>query len=185
MFFASRLVLVEGKEDLAYITTYLNLMNLWGDFRSIGCYIVPADGKSSMIQPFALALALKIPVYVVFDSDGDKPDKNGSKAKHKSDNDALLKLRGIANPDAFPADTFWANGATMWNSEIQKVVATEIGIDDWRTYSNQADCRYDNAGDLQKNTLHISTCLTAAWDAGKRSASLEKLCRSLIEFGRT
>ncbi|MDO8578441.1 MAG: AAA family ATPase [Dehalococcoidales bacterium] len=184
MFFASHLVLVEGKEDLAYITSYLNLMDLWGDFRGTGCHIVPTDGKSNMIQPLAIALGLGIPVYIVFDSDGEKPDKNGSRVKHRADNEALLKLKGVTNPESFPNQTFWSNGIAMWNSEIQRVVADEIGTQDWQEYSTKADCRYDNAGDLQKNALHIGTCLMAAWNDGKKSASLEKLCRSLIEFGR-
>ena len=86
MFFARRLVLVEGLEDVAYILAYLNLLDRSDDYRRLGCHIVPANGKSELLQPLVIARHMRIPTYLVFDSDADKPDKNGRKARHKKDN---------------------------------------------------------------------------------------------------
>ena len=183
MFFTPRLVLVEGLEDLAYVTTYLNLMDLWDEYRRFGIHIVPTDGKSQMVRPLAIAARLGIPAYCVFDADRDKPDKNGSRKKHERDNTAILTMAGVANPEPFPDTTYWGKRVVMWPSEFAKVVASEIGQADWEACCAQADRDYDCAGGLGKNTLHIARVLALAWDAGKRSQSLEKLCNALVDFG--
>jgi predicted ATP-dependent endonuclease of OLD family len=45
LFFASFRVFVEGIEDVAYISSYLSLLNLWDRFRGLGGHIVRVDGK--------------------------------------------------------------------------------------------------------------------------------------------
>src|SRR5579884_830895 len=184
MFFASRIVFVEGLEDTAYLTTYLHLLGLWDEYRRLGCHIVATDGKSEMLQPLAVAKSLKIPVFVVFDSDGDKPDKSGSKEKHRKDNSAILKLCDVPDPEPFPADAFWGDTVVMWPSDIGQVVEQEIGKGDWEKYRSEADTKYGHAGNLRKNTLHIASSLQIAWEAGKKSESLEKLCSKIMEFAK-
>ncbi|WP_447974571.1 ATP-dependent nuclease [Nitrospira sp. Kam-Ns4a] len=184
MFFASRIVFVEGLEDAAYLTTYLHVLGLWDEYRRLGCHLIPTDGKSEMLQPLAVAKSLKIPVFVVFDSDGDKPDKSGSKEKHRKDNLAILKLCGVAEPEAFPSETFWGDTVVMWPSDIGQVIEQEIGKGDWDKYRSEADTKYGHVGNLRKNTLHIASSLQIAWEAGKKSESLEKLCRNIMEFAK-
>ena len=71
IFFTSRLILVEGLEDVAYIATCLQLMNQWDEYRRLGCHMVPANGKSEMPRPLVIAQCLQVPVFAVFDADGD------------------------------------------------------------------------------------------------------------------
>lgn len=184
MFFASRIVFVEGLEDSAYLTTYLHLLELWDEYRRLGCHLIPTDGKSEMLQPLAVAKCLQIPAFVVFDSDGDKPDKSGSKEKHRKDNMAILGLCGVADPEAFPAGTFWGGGVVVWPSDIGQVVEEEIGKDDWDKFRSEADTKYGHAGNLRKNMLHIASSLQLAWEAGKRSASLQELCEKIMGFAK-
>jgi energy-coupling factor transporter ATP-binding protein EcfA2 len=184
MFFTTYLILVEGLEDHAFITAYLNLLDLWEEYRRYGCHIVAVGCKSAIIQPLAIAKSLKIPTFVVFDADGDKPDKNGSRAKHEKDNRAILKLCGAANPIPFPDTTYWGDCVTMWNSEIGSIVEADIGKESWNKYCAEADKIYCDAGNLRKNMLHIAVCLTLAWDDGKKSNSLEKLCLRLLELAK-
>ncbi|HTV30097.1 MAG TPA: AAA family ATPase [Xanthobacteraceae bacterium] len=181
MFFTRRLVLVEGLEDVAYILAYLNLLDRSDDYRRLGCHIVPANGKSELLQPLVIARHMRIPTYLVFDSDADKPDKNGSKTKHQKDNKALLTL--VSNPggDPMPAATARGTGFTMWHSDIGAIVETDIGAADWATYRAEADKRYGQAGALRKNSLHIGASLAFAWEAGKRPASLERLCMDILD----
>ena len=61
MFFAVVPVLVEGAEDEAYIWTHLNLREYTDEFRSLGCHIIPMEGKTNMSRPLAIALGLRIP----------------------------------------------------------------------------------------------------------------------------
>jgi putative ATP-dependent endonuclease of OLD family len=184
MFFASRIVFVEGLEDAAYITTYLHLLGLWDEYRRLGCHLIPTDGKSEMLRPLAVAKCLHIPAFVVFDSDGDKPNKSGSKEKHRKDNSAILSLCGVAQPEPFPSDTFWGDTVVMWPSDIGQVVEQEIGKEDWDKYRSQADTKYGHVGNLRKNSLHIASSLQIAWEAGKKSDSLKRLCEMVMEFAK-
>ena len=95
MFFARRLVLVEGLEDMAYLLAYINLLERSDEYRGLGCHIVPANGKSELLQPLVIAKHMGIPTYLVFDADADKTDKNGSRSKHEKDNKALQALAGV------------------------------------------------------------------------------------------
>jgi hypothetical protein len=180
MFFTSRLVLVEGLEDGAYLSAALHLLGKWDDFRSLGGHIVPTNKKSEMLQPLLIAKSLGIPTYVVFDADAEAPDKNGSQAKHKKDNLALLRAAGLASEEPMPKKTLWAPGLTMWFSNIGSVVRAEIGDADWLTFSAMADSLYGQAGNLQKNVLHIGATLSFAWEAKKVSPSLEQLCSRIM-----
>lgn len=184
MFFASRIILVEGLEDVAYLTTYLHLLDLWDEFRRLGCHIIQTDGKRGMLQSLAVAKCLRIPVFVVFDSDGDKADKSGSREKHSRDNVAILKLCGVQNPAPFPEDTFYGDNVVMWSSDIGHVVEQDIGKQNWDKYRCEADKKYGHAENLRKNMLHIASSLHEAWEDGKKSDSLEKVCKKIIEFAK-
>ena len=82
MFFTRRLILVEGMEDVAYLLAYFNLLEKSEDYRRMGCHIVPANAKSELLRPLAIAKHMGIPTYVIFDADADKPDKKGWRAMH-------------------------------------------------------------------------------------------------------
>lgn len=184
MFFSTHLVLVEGLEDFAYITTYISLMRLDGEFRSLGCHIVPVNGKSNFARPIALAKLLEIPTFVVFDADSDKLTKHEYRTKHEKDNTLILKLWGVANPEPFPASIFIADSLTMWSTDVGKSIETDIGSTELEKYSNKADTLYGSAGGLKKNSLHIAASLTFAWEDGVKSDSLEALCNRILEFAR-
>ena len=181
MFFARRLILVEGLEDCAYLLTYLNLLGQYDNYRRMGCHVIAANGKSQLIQPLAIAKQLGIPTYVIFDADADKPDRNGSGKKHEDDNKALMNLLGVPAQNPMISTTKWGKGFTIWRSDIGSVVEEDIGVKDWETFRGKADACYGHAKDLKKNTLHIGASLTFAWDEGKRSVNLERLCRAILD----
>ena len=180
MFFTRRLVLVEGLEDVAYILVYLNLLDRVEEYRRIGCHIVATNGKSELLQPMVIAKHMKIPTYLVFDADEDKPDKNGRKTKHEKDNKALLTLVGKPSENPMPKQTIWGKGFTMWSTDIGAIVETEIGKEDWGGFQAQADECYGQAGVLRKNSLHIGASLAFAWEANKHSESLKQLCDAIL-----
>ena len=180
MFFARRLILVEGLEDWAYLLAYLHLLGQYDEYRKKGCHVVPTNGKSELIRPLVIAKHMGIPTYVVFDADADKLDKNGSWKKHESDNKALLSLLGVPAQNPMPDSTIWGKGFTMWRSDIGNVVEADIGKEDWEKFRGEADRRYGQAGGLKKNTLHIGASLTFAWNEGKSSDNLERLCDAIL-----
>ena len=181
MFFARRLILVEGLEDIAYILAYINLSDRLEEYRRLGCHIVQVNGKSRLLQPVVIAKHMGIPTYLVFDADADKPDRNGSRAKHKKDNKVLLNLAGLPDAEPMPNETIWGKGLTMWHSDIGSILQTELGNDDWAAFCAEADKIYGHTGGLRKNTLHIGASLAFAWEAGRRSPSLERLCGGILD----
>ena len=181
MFFTSRLILVEGLEDTAYILTYLNLMNKEDEFRRLGCHIVPVNGKSELLQPLLIARHMQIPTYVIFDADADKEDRNGSKAKHQKDNRALLTVLGKERADPMPKATLSDQGFTIWNSDIGTIVKNDIGEAKWKEYREQANVSYGHVGKMQKNSLHIGASLTFAWEDQKHSRSLKSVCNEILQ----
>ncbi len=180
MFFASRLVLVEGPEDVAYISAYINLLDRSDDFHRLGCHMVPASGKSQLLQPLLIAKHLRIPTYLVFDSDANE-NRSEKTELHRRDNQELLTLLGHPSEDPMPQRTLWGNGFVMWQSNIGETVKNDIGCADWQAFQAEADRQCGHAGDLKKNTLHIWATLQNAWDAGKRSANLERLCQEVLD----
>lgn len=180
MFFATRLVLVEGMEDAAYINAYLHLLGKWEPYRRMGCHIVPANGKNQLLQPLIIAKKMHIPTFLVFDCDGQETDPEKRKL-HERDNKALLCLVGKPGENPLPASDYWGSGFVMWHSEIGSVVSEEIGASDWQRFRVAADRDFGQIGGLQKNTLHITASLAYAWEEGKRSPSLERLCTQILE----
>jgi predicted ATP-dependent endonuclease of OLD family len=182
IFFTPFLILVEGLEDVAYLTTYLNLMGKWDEYRRFGCHMVATNGKSLMIQPLGIVRHLKIPTFVVFDSDADKPDRNGSRVRHEKDNSAILKLRGIAAPDPMPADTLWAENVVMWKSDIASIVQGDIPAAEFIKHIDHARKNCGQVEGLEKNSIFVAEWLTLAWQAGHKSPTLERLCNEILRF---
>lgn len=195
IFFTDVLILVEGVEDVAYISSYLTLLDLWDEFRKLGCHLVPAGGKSALSKPLAVARGLKIPTFVVFDSDrhecvavpGDSEERKEKKAQkrsmHERDNLTVLRLSGVEAPEPFPLETLWRENVVMWNSEIGKVVAEDFGADAWTQIGQNVRAKYGvEQGDFNKNSLFIGYRLTEAWEHGKRTGTLEALCKAILAF---
>jgi putative ATP-dependent endonuclease of OLD family len=69
LYFCDLAILVEGSEDVAYLSAHLAVTNQLDWFRRRGCHFVICRGKTNISRPLAIAQSLKIPTYVVFDND--------------------------------------------------------------------------------------------------------------------
>jgi len=187
MFFCKILILVEGPEDIAFITSVLMLTGKISEFRRYGCHIVPVNGKSNLIKPLAMAKLLKIPTYVIFDADTDKDEivneekRNSEVTRHKKDNKAILSLQGHETENDWPGDHITKDNLTCWKTNIGIEVENEIGSD-WKKFKQEAEQHYDNAGGLNKNPLVVAKILELAWENGKKSELLDKLVDRIIKF---
>jgi hypothetical protein len=179
MFFASVRVFVEGLEDIGYISSYLSLLGLWDEFRSLGCHLVQVQGKSNLIYALALANQLGLPSFTVFDADGntpaDTPEKpTGKRAKHEKDNLAILSLCAEQSPVAFPDDTHWGSNVVQWNNCIGDIVEAEVGSPELQRLKELVSGKYGIfVHDKDKNTLFIGYLMAEAWEQGKNSPTLE------------
>jgi len=181
MFFARVPVLVEGLEDVSYITTELHLAGQWSEFRRLGCHVIPVNGKDKLIQPLAIAVELGLPAFVLFDADGDtqKPDH---RTKHERDNRALINLLGQAHVP-FPAVPIIAVNHAIWPTNLGDLVKADFG-QHYEPLVNAAGVRYGHEGGLKKHDLFIADWLAAGRQDGHASATLQRLCEAILSFAR-
>lgn len=184
MFFTPVLMLVEGDEDLAFVETYLALSGRYDEFRSLGCHIVPTDGKGKMVYTLAVATQLEIPTFVVFDADGDAKPEN--LPQHEKDNVALQRLSGIAEPIAFPPDIFATQSVIVWPKRIGDSVRSDVGEEQWQKYTMTVRDKHGlrDLDNSRKSALFIGMVLTEYYEAGGRSKVLENVCDRIISFAR-
>lgn len=185
MFFASKLVFVEGLEDVAYITAHLVLSGRWDEFRRHGAHIIPTNGKSYLIEPVIVAEMLSIPAYVVFDADGGISNPS-NRPKHEKDNKALLSLLGGDSKTPFPTSTVWNDNFVVWVNNLGDTLKSEIGQSDWdKTFGKATKELGDPEGSFAKNPLHIGHHLDLLHAKNKLPPSLEKLSSEIIRFVST
>lgn len=181
MLFARVPVLVEGLEDVSYITTELHLGGQWSEFRRLGCHLIPVNGKDKLIQPLAIAAELGLPVFVVFDADGNKT-KPDERTKHERDNRALISLVGQSYGPFPDAAIVRANHA-IWPTNLGDMVKADFA-EHYAPLVDAARARYGNEGGLEKHDLFIADWVAAGRQAGHASATLQRLCTAVLGFAR-
>lgn len=179
IFFAQRLVLVEGLEDVAYIHSWLVVSGRWDEFRRRGVHIVPTNGKSFLLHPLIIAKGLGIPTLLIFDADADE-EKH--KAEHQRDNTALLRVIGANDMSPFPAANVITDTHIIWPFDMGDSVKKDVQDLAWTDSANYASAQCGMAKDLIKNSLHIGARLAWLWDKGHKPESLEKICEKIISF---
>lgn len=177
MFFAPRIIFVEGLEDLAYINSWMVLTGRWEEFRKGGFHVVPTYCKSNLAQPLIIAKSLEIPCYLIFDADSND-ERN--KDTHKADNCTLLNLVDGDPENPFPAETIITNRYTVWSTNFGAEFSGSFDPDYLKTLNNRASAALGNAGGLEKNSLYIAQKLEFALQDGARPTCLEKLCENIL-----
>jgi len=72
----------------------------------------------------------------------------------------------------------------MWKSELGEVVKADFNANELDPFMEKARINCGHIGGLEKNQLFIADFLTEAWNAGKKSQTLEKLCTEIIGFAK-
>jgi putative ATP-dependent endonuclease of OLD family len=181
MFFATKLVLVEGAEDAAYLMTWIALTGRLNAFRSQGVHIVPAEGKKNLARPLIIAQEMKIPVFVMFDGDRESFDNS----HQQTDNRRLLRILGQANAPLFPNDVNWGLGHVQWPDEFSRIIDAEltasIGHEHFEIVMHQArqHCGFAPAAD--KHTMFVQHKITAAYERQGACATLDRLCDAILD----
>ena len=140
------------------------------------------NGKDKLIQPLAIAVELGLPVFTVFDADGDT-QRQDHRTKHERDNRALIYLLGAAHAP-FPTTNVVASNHAIWQTNLADVVKSDFGADHERL-TNAARVSYAHEGGLEKHDLFIAEWVTAARNEGLASATLQQLCNAILAFART
>jgi energy-coupling factor transporter ATP-binding protein EcfA2 len=171
LYFCDVAILVEGSEDVAYLTAHLALTNQLDWFRRLGCHFVICRGKTNISRPLAIAKCLQIPAYTFFDSDTDKKKDLDREAR---DNGCLLALTGNADQDPRSANSIFTKTASMLSPNLTVAVREEYGSADWETLSNEVRKKFGlGDGVSAKNAYLIAHCLEAAYEKQGPSKILE------------
>ena len=183
IFFCPIAILVEGIEDIALISTYMNLLGLWNDFRKYGCYFILTGGKTNLSRPLAIATLFGVPVFTIFDADTDKTKKEDVDRNVK-DNSCILNLCELTKFDPLSKSILWERNVTMWPTNFGDSVQESYGKELWDGI--KLKILKDNGweGVSAKNSLVISATVEALWKDQKRSNILERLCKTIIEFSK-
>ena len=177
IFFAKKVILVEGIEDVAYLKTYLISTDRWKRFRKEGAHIIPAGGKGHFPKVMALMKFMNIPYYAMYDSDSDQ-DKPEQKQRHLADNKAIMYIADVKG-DIFPDSNISRNNTYTWKTNITNEVF--VGIDDQivERIRNEVMNEYGNIKSSKKNVLVISDIIIKVIEEGIKIPELENLVTSL------
>lgn len=181
LYFCKYAVLVEGLEDVAYISSHLVLTEQFGKFRKLGCHFVVCDGKTNISRPLAIAKCLGIPVYPIFDSDGDKSGKDEIK-KNTRDNSCIIKLVCNDNFDLLSKENVINDNFTMLGGNLGGQIKAEYGDKIWNDSTESVKKEMDwNEGLNQKNSRLISAALEKIYKEIKPSTILESIVERIFK----
>lgn len=176
LFFSKVAVLVEGQEDVAFLTATLLNNNLWDKFRKFGCHFVIGSGKNKMSRPLAIANELEIPTFLMFDADVDEDNQ-------ETDNSCLLGLSDNSDVDPLPENNIFLDNAIVWKTNIGDEIKLEYGSKDkWNDFFNDIKDDCDINGMSKKNWYRISKMLEKLSENGWSSDLLNNAVNHIIEF---
>ncbi len=178
IFFADKVVLVEGISDEACFETFLRLSGRKPDFQKSGAALVVCEGKGSLAIMLLIAKDFDIPFHVVFDCDSNCKEQYVE--EHIRDNDAILTLAGSVALRAFPPSHILSAELSAWHHEIEQVLEDEFAGDS--VAFNQAG--RDAVGNLKsskKNPLYIAATMKAAWDKGRRFPVIDQVVTEILK----
>ncbi|MBT3140433.1 ATP-dependent endonuclease [Ruegeria litorea] len=187
IFFAERVVVVEGISDLACIEAYMRLSGKRSDFQKSGATIVVCEGKSSLALMILIMKSFKIPYHAIFDCDSEYDEKfkeNPGRFRepyneHIRDNNAILELSGHETIDGFPIDHIFLPNLTGWRFNIEKTLEAEFGEDMEACLQAGRDA-VGNLRNSQKHPLYIAAAMSAAWGNGKTFPVLQNVVDRIL-----
>lgn len=182
MFFAPKLIFVEGLEDVAFINAWVMLSGRWDDYRRYGAQIVPTNGKGYIIEPLVIADMMGIPSFVLFDADGNKTNENERK-KHEKDNTAIVTALGGDGKTPFPTETVWEERYVQWPHNIGATLRAEVDKGIWDSTFGKVSKGLGNPdGGFAKNPIHIAHHVELLMQEKAIPKSLDALCGHLLKF---
>jgi putative ATP-dependent endonuclease of the OLD family len=187
-FFANTVVLVEGEDDYAAIAGTARAINV--DLESSGISIIPVGGKRSLDRPAIIFREFGIPVYLLWDSDGDNGETSGvcktcskplDRKPDPAENRRLLRIVGKSEED-------WPDHREphycCFRRDLESTLQAEIGIELFQKLLD--DCQSE-FGILKrkhaiKNPTVISTIIKRAIKEGKPCETLKSIVLSIIKL---
>ncbi len=169
-FFANTLVLVEGLEDQAILSGVAEYLG--HNFDALGISIIPCGGKGSICYPSRVFENLRIPVFVIWDSDF----KRGVIATNRK----LLRMVGCAEED-------WPKGIGEKHAAFEeKMVVTfidEVGKDEFEKELKAVSQSWLlSPKRAKKNQKVLKYVVHELAKRGLKSDTMEDLIKQILSF---
>lgn len=190
-FFADAVVLVEGEDDYAAVMGAARAMNK--DLESIGVSVIPVNGKRSMDRPAIIFQEFGIPVFMLWDSDGEKGETAGvcktcgkplDGKPDPCDNHRLLRIVGKPQED-------WPDHREKqhccFKRDLESTLKAEIG--DALFEKLLGDCQTEFGIGKRKHAIKnpavIAAIIERAQKDGETSATLQGIVNSILALANT
>ena len=184
LFFCKTPIFVEGPEDIAFLSVYMQKKGLWSEFRKLGCHFIPCIGKTNMSRPLAIAKGLKMKPFVVFDGDCDKATGKAD-CQQRRDNGCILKLVE-SDADPIQEENLFSDNFVMWKTRILDEIRSHVGKELWDQKEHEAREKYTlQSGVKRKNPVLVSATTELLIDEGIDLSPLEQAVTNLINFARS
>lgn len=158
------------------------------DLESIGVSVIPVSGKPSLDRPAVIFREFGIPVYILWDGDGDQGatvgmcptcGKSLDRKPDPIDNHRLLRIVGKPVED-WPA--YQEDHSCCFKRDLETALKTEIG--DTLFEKLLADCQSDfdirKRKHAVKNPTVIAAIIERAQKEGKTCKTLENVVQSIL-----
>lgn len=173
-FFASGVVLVEGRSDRAALTATAKLLGV--DFEAAGIAVLSVEGKNNLDRPYAIFRELGIPVYIVWDCDYGT-------SKHTPACNLLLSRLVEPDADHGTADetTCIKSSCAHFRTKLEDCIKNDLGADVYEACLANACEPYGFATnkDAQKSPDIMLGLFTAAKQQGHVCATIESLVSAI------
>jgi putative ATP-dependent endonuclease of the OLD family len=169
-FFADVVVLVEGENDRAAILG--TAFSMGYDLESKGISVIPCMGKNNLDRPLMIFRQLKIPTYVIWDSDKENPDA-------KPDNRYLLLL--VGQPEEDWPDIVHNNFA-CFEFNLEARLREEIGPEVFAPLFKDAQSRFGMSKEqaLKNSAVIKEVIINAATTQDKHSKTMESIIQKIL-----
>lgn len=172
-FFANVVVLVEGEDDRAAILGMAKAMGY--EFESMDIAVIPCMGKKNLHKAAAIFMALKIPTYVVWDSD------EGKKETKPEDNHRLLRLFDAPLED-YPGKV--TENFACFKRDMDTTLREELTPDTYHSLLDEckSDFDYDDNNHARKNPLVVKCIIEKASQRGKDCITLKQIVTAVLKL---
>lgn len=176
LFFSDVPVLVEGLEDVAFISAHLNLTDRWEEFRRLRCHFVVSQGKRNLSRLAAVSKGLSISSFLIFDA-----DRSNQTTDNERDNLCLLRLFDHDTEVPFPTEIVWESDMIVWPEDLRASVIADIGQSAWSQAVESARAKHELPTDVdKKNSILIAAALEEHARNGGSCDLLARVCDQIL-----
>jgi len=176
LFFAGRVVLVEGPEDIAILEAYLRQTDKLSTFLRAGCHFIAVGGKTRLPMLISLARGFNIDVFAVFDLDMNQaPDNqlNYDITRYAADVGDVIPSPPTAE---FAGQNFFG-----WHHNIQAALANEVAA--WTETKTAVATDWGWTVDrMDKDPMLLAECVCRILTTGDTLPPLQRVVERLEDF---